>query len=170
MIDGLRTMLRRVRLVALDDAGTQQKGRVRGLKGEELDEVVRIQHFGLSSNPPADAEGVLLALGGRSDRGLLVGLEHKDFRPVGGEGGSTVLYDANGSRVALTAGVLTISHAGKIVLGAGGATITLEAGKVTIAGDVQINGSSLKHNAKSVGDTHVHTGVTAGPANTSVPA
>lgn len=48
--------------------------------------------------------------------------------------------------------------------------VTITAGKVTIEGDVQINGSSLKHNAKNVGDSHVHGGVIPGGSNTAVPA
>ena len=52
----------------------------------------------------------------------------------------------------------------------GGVTITIAAGKVTIEGDVQVNGSSLRHNAKNVGDTHVHGGVVPGGADTDVPS
>lgn len=52
----------------------------------------------------------------------------------------------------------------------GGATITIAGGKVTIEADVQINGSSLRHNEKNVGDGHVHGGVIPGAANTAEPA
>jgi len=52
----------------------------------------------------------------------------------------------------------------------GGVTITVADGKLTIEGDVQINGSSLRHNAKNVGDTHVHGEVLPGPADTGVPS
>lgn len=52
----------------------------------------------------------------------------------------------------------------------GGVTITLAGGKMTIDGDVQINGSSLRHNAKNVGDSHVHGGIVPGGADTDVPS
>ena len=52
----------------------------------------------------------------------------------------------------------------------GGVTITLAGGRMTIDGDVQINGSSLRHNAKNVGDSHVHGGVVPGGADTDVPS
>lgn len=50
------------------------------------------------------------------------------------------------------------------------AGLTIEAGSVSIKGPVAIEGASLMHNGKNVGDTHVHTGVTPGPANTGPPA
>lgn len=52
----------------------------------------------------------------------------------------------------------------------GGVTITLAGGRMTIDGDVQINGSSLRHNAKNVGDSHVHGGIVPGGADTDVPS
>lgn len=52
----------------------------------------------------------------------------------------------------------------------GGVTITIAAGKITIEGDVQINGSSLRHNEKNVGDSHIHGGVIPGAADTDVPS
>lgn len=52
----------------------------------------------------------------------------------------------------------------------GGVTITLAGGKMTIDGDVQINGSSLRHNARNVGDSHVHGGIVPGGADTDVPS
>ncbi|MCG6115102.1 MAG: baseplate assembly protein [Mesorhizobium sp.] len=55
------------------------------------------------------------------------------------------------------------------VLSFGGVTLTLSGGRLTIDGDVQINGLSLKHNAREVGDTHRHTEVTPGPAVSGEP-
>lgn len=52
----------------------------------------------------------------------------------------------------------------------GGVTLTASAGKLTIDADVQINGSSLKHHAKNVGDTHIHGGIVVGAADTDVPS
>ncbi len=52
----------------------------------------------------------------------------------------------------------------------GGVTITIAGGKLTIDGDVQINGSSLRHNAKNVGDTHLHGGIVPGGSDTDVPS
>lgn len=51
----------------------------------------------------------------------------------------------------------------------GGVTITIANGKVTIDADVQVNGSSLRHNDKDVGDTHKHLGVMPGGGISDVP-
>lgn len=48
-------------------------------------------------------------------------------------------------------------------------TVEINATNVTVNGNTSINGSSLKHNGKNVGDTHTHGGVQSGPSNTSAP-
>lgn len=52
----------------------------------------------------------------------------------------------------------------------GGVTVTISGGKMTVEGDLQVTGSSLKHNSKNVGDSHVHGGIVVGPADTDVPS
>ena len=53
----------------------------------------------------------------------------------------------------------------------GGVTMTTKGGKLIIdAAEVQINGGSLKHNAKNVGDTHIHSGIVRGGAETDPPS
>lgn len=57
----------------------------------------------------------------------------------------------------------------------GSTKITIADGKVeivadvTIKGDVAIEGSSLTHNGKNIGDTHVHGGIERGGADTDPP-
>lgn len=161
--DTIRTMLRRVRLLELDNSGTLQTLRVAGLKGEQLAGVPRVQPFGFSANPPAGAEGLLLALSGRSDRAMVLGVEHPAHRPSAREGGSTALYDANGNIVSLVQAEIRVRHATKIVLEAGGVTLTVDASGVTVAGGM------VRHQGRNIGSTHTHGGVMAGPASTSVP-
>jgi phage baseplate assembly protein gpV len=53
---------------------------------------------------------------------------------------------------------------GRLVLKVGGSSITLTGDAITSATALmQINGETLKHNAKSVGDTHGHTTAPPGP-------
>jgi len=64
-----------------------------------------------------------------------------------------------------------------------GWTISLEGGKLTITGpsveitgnlkvvgNVDFSGGYVKSNGKTIDNTHVHTGITPGPANTGTPA
>lgn len=124
--------LRRVSLVEADDRDTLQRLRATGLAGEEFRGVARLQHFGLSSTPPAGAEGVLLAQGGRSDRAHILGLEHPDYRPRGVEAGGTVIYDANGQAVSLVKNNLRIVGSG---------TVTISAPTIVLDGNVHLGGA-----------------------------
>lgn len=167
--DAIRNMLRRVTLVEVDDSGPQQKMVVRGLAGEELRGVVRVQPYGFTSNPPAGAEGLLVALGGRSDRAMLLGVEHPDFRQKSLGEKSTALYDAAGNIVSIVQGNIRIKHASSISIEAGPTTITIDGSGMTVTGPVQFNGPSVRHNSKNIGDTHTHSGIQPGGANTAVP-
>lgn len=133
--DAVRTMLRRAKLLELDDAGTQQLLKLSGMKGERLEAVPRIQHFGLSSNPPAGAEGIVAALGGRSDRAVLLGLEHPEKRPKAREAGSTVLYDAAGNVVSIVASELALQHGQKIRLRVGTMVVAISSSRIDLGAD-----------------------------------
>lgn len=95
--DGSLAHLRRASVVKVDDSGSQQKLNLRGLASDRPEEIVRILPHGFSSNPPENSEGVLLALGGRSDRVMFLGGEHKDYRQKNLPKGTAVLYDHKGN-------------------------------------------------------------------------
>lgn len=161
--DAVRTMIRRVTLSEVDDSGAQQKMKLRGYAGEELDEVVRAQPFGFSSNPPAGAEGILVQLGGRADRAMVIGVEHPDHRPKAGKAGASIQYDAHGNSILCDEDGVTVTGAVKITLKVGGTTFAISDGAV------DIQGGTLKHNGKNIGSTHTHSGVQSGPSNTGAP-
>ncbi len=97
--DAHRPQLHILTLGALDDSGPQQLGSGTGFLNHPLGEAVRRQSFGLTSTPPAGAEGLFLSSGGRSDRGHMLGLEHPTYRLKGNPSGTTVLYDASGNAI-----------------------------------------------------------------------
>jgi phage gp45-like len=94
--DAVRAVLRRFRVLETDDSGTQQKTKLAGLKNERPEEIVRIQGHGITSHAPKESEGVGIPLGGRADRLMILGLEHKDKRPKNLPEGGVALYDADG--------------------------------------------------------------------------
>src|SRR5262245_16551511 len=116
--DGIVGHLRRARVVKVDDSGTQQKVNLRGAASDRPEEVVRVLPHGFASNPPADAEGVLLSLGGRSDRLVFLGGEHKDKRIKDLPSGAAVLYDDKGNVVFARSsdGIAVRVKEGKIVV------------------------------------------------------
>jgi phage baseplate assembly protein V len=127
----IRAMLRRASVRSVDDSGAQQRLELTGLAADALRKIVRIGEFGLASVPPAGAEGLLACLGGRSDRAMFLGGEHKDYRPTGHDPGTTILYDANGQAVSL------IKNNVRVV---GTQTITIQAPTVVIQGDCHVIG------------------------------
>lgn len=163
LADAVRTMIRRVSLSSVDDSGAQQKMTLKGLKGESLKDVVRVQPFGFSSNPPEGAEGILLSLGGRSDRGMVLGVEHPDHRPKSKKAGASIQYDAHGNSVLCDEDGITVEGPTTIKLKVGGTTFVIS------DGSVDIQGGTLKHNGKNIGSTHTHTGVQSGASNTGTP-
>lgn len=149
--DAVRTQLRRVSVISVDDSGSQQLVTATGLNSEQFEGVVRNQHFGLSSVPPAGGEGLILTQGGRSDRAHILGLEHPQFRPTGQAVGSTVLYDGNGQAVSLVKNNLRI---------VGSATITITAPTIVLNGNVHLGGTggvpiSMKGTTDTAGNADV---------------
>ena len=96
-------LLRRVAVVDVDDSGSQQRLRLSGLASEQFRNVVRLHDFGFASHPPAGAEGLLLAQGGRSDRAWAVGFEHQAYRQKNLPVGTLALYDQSGNVMKLLA-------------------------------------------------------------------
>lgn len=156
---GAGHMLRTI-LKAVDDSGPQQFVEVTGVEGQVIGQAVRSQHFGLSTYPPANAEGLALLLGGGMDRAHILGLEHPQWRPTGLPIGATRLYDASTSNyVDIRNGVLTVKHATQITLQVGGCSLT-----ITSSG-VAINGGTITNDGHAVDKTHKH--VDAGGAGLS---
>jgi len=106
----VRSQLIRAIVQMVDDSGPQQLVELAGLTGQVFGQTVRSQHFGLTSNPPAGSEGLVLALGGGLDRGHALGLEHPQYRPTGLAGGATELYDMGGQYLLLNNNAATLFH------------------------------------------------------------
>jgi len=90
--------------------------------------------------------------------------------------GTEVLYDpATHTHKINCVGTIEIIAAGTALVQAG-TRVTLDAptvtitGNTTIEGDLAVTGSSVTHRGTQIGDTHVHTKVTPGLGNTSIPA
>jgi phage baseplate assembly protein V len=115
----------RASVVKVDDSGPQQLLELNGLQGQTIGEAVRIQHFGLTSNPPAGAEGMVLAMGGGFDRAQVVGVEDPNTRPTGLATGATTLYDANSNHINLKSDRIAVdpSTTSRIVYLGGDGTI-----------------------------------------------
>ncbi|WP_315731025.1 MULTISPECIES: phage baseplate assembly protein [unclassified Bradyrhizobium] len=156
--EGLIGTLRRATVQKTDDCGTQQiLKNMTGLKSEAFEDVYRPQPHGFSSHAPKGSEGVFLALGGRSDRLLALGFEHKDFRPKNTPEGGTILYNHTGDVVRVFKDQLEVYHTKTIKLSIGKGltqsddghcTVVMTADSVTVTrgqSSVQIEDAQITH-------------------------
>ncbi len=93
--EGLIAGLRRGTVEKVDDSGTQQiLKKLRGMASEHFTGVYRAQPHGFTANPWSGSEGLFYTLGGRADRIVALGFEHKDKRITDlSEGSCAVYYD-----------------------------------------------------------------------------
>ncbi|MFK3645160.1 MULTISPECIES: phage baseplate assembly protein V [unclassified Pseudomonas] len=90
--------------------------------------------------------------------------------------GGSLVYDwqAKSYSISLPSGTVTIQVGTSSVVVTdssitGNADSITLTGAITLNGEVQINGASLKHNGVNVGSTHIHPGVMPGPGATAPP-
>lgn len=113
--EGIVAQMRRATVLKTDDSGTQQiLKKLTGLKSETFEDIYRPQPHGFTSHAPSGSEGVFLALGGRSDRLLALGFEHKKHRPKDTPEGGVALYDHTGDIIRVFKDNLDAVHAKKI--------------------------------------------------------
>ena len=151
----------RVYLNSVDDSQPEQYMGVQGLDGEKWAKAMRVQPFGLSTNPNDGSHGVGLALGGRREQIFLLGVEDPKTRPKNLPRGATALYNASGEIIKMV-GKTTVYTGDSFTFKAGGVTVVIDGGGVTITG------GKVTHNGHNIGSTHLHTKA-SGPANSGPP-
>ena len=147
--DAIATMIRRGTLKEFDAKGSQHLARVTGLRGEELAGVPRFKEFGFSSHPPIGSTATIMALGGRSDRAMVVGIDHADHGPRDLETGHTALYDAYGNMISLVEREIRV---------VGATSVTIKAPVIILDGLVRLGGADADKPAAMLGtlDTAGH--------------
>lgn len=198
-MDRVKALWQRLRLLTTfgrvlrsDDSGPLQILQIEGLVGELRDGVVRIGEWGFASNPPANAQAVVIALGG--DRGQLVaiGVEDRNTRPKNQAPGTSGIYGLLGTRVRCLpdgtveivgpVGSITISPTGAITINGLSlastiaAAITVNAAgavNLTAGGVVNLTGSSVVLGPATTIDgksflAHTHTSTAPGTPTSAV--
>lgn len=137
----------------------------RGGYGDGWTGIHRIETHGFASSPIKGAKGLVLPMPGNPDQAFILGGEHPGHRPTGLPAGGTAIYDAGGNvtKYVMADGVTMDVAGNAYTVRKGGVTFTIS------AAGVAIEGGTLTHNGKNIGDTHTHGGVTIGSSSTSVP-
>jgi len=164
----VRSLFGRGRVTIVDDSGPVQilqsdMGPI-GPDGASLsiiDNIPRLAQFGLSSNPPAQSDVVVLNFGGDRGNAVAIACGHQTYRLRNLNSGDVALYDIrSGQTVTLTATGLTLTDAwGNTVAMAQGAMTLTHATQITLSAptilldsaDVQLGASGGQAVAR-VGD------------------
>lgn len=115
--EGVRFAFRGI-LNVVKSAGDIQKVQVSALADETLQDVELMQHFGLTSVPPAGTEAVILPIGGRTTHGIVIATEHGAFRVKGLKSGEVAIYDQSGSTIILKSGKVVEINCDKLIINA----------------------------------------------------
>lgn len=159
----------RATIKSVNDKTKLREMDVEALQGEKLPGVEHFESYGLSAVPVASdgsgkAEAIVAFVGGSRSHPVVVAWGDRRSRPKGRQPGDVTLYHSGGDEIHMTESGMNIKSAGNpITMSLGGVTFKMS------SDGLEITGGTIKHNGKDIGDTHVHTGVQPGPANTGPP-
>lgn len=103
----------RFELTETADDGEQQTLSGKGLPGEEFAKVSRVMPHGFASNAPAGSHGLGVAVNGRRDEVVILGLESAEHRPRSLPPGASAFYNAFGIVWRLLTGKADLDYGGK---------------------------------------------------------
>lgn len=75
-----------------------------GLNGETVEEAEYFQHYGFTSNPPADAMKVIVPVGGRTAHSIIIATEHSAYRVKALKTGELAIYTDEGDSMVFNRG------------------------------------------------------------------
>ena len=161
----LHVILRGRTTAPVDDSKPTQTVQGRLSAFQLTDNIPRLVEFGFSSAPPAGADFVAVCLGGNPTDIAIVATGHQSYRVRNLGDGDAVVYDSRGRTIHLSATGIAIDG------GADPVTVTTT-GDVTInAANLRVNGNTIftgtvTANGHRIDETHKHSGVSIGAANT----
>lgn len=176
----LRLLFSRSVVLAVRDGEGFQILQVKGLPGEVLDGVERIQNYGFTSVPFAGAEAFLGFVGGSRSHGVAVGVDDRRHRKRGLKPGESAQYSDEGDSIHLKRGrIISIDSGGEVDVDAplvklsGVLEVLLEGGAIKLdgTGTVEIGGAITLITGTTTIEgkvflAHTHSGVEPGEGNT----
>lgn len=172
--DRIRGMIRRVPLKNVRDDQETQRGSVEVAEGIWRDDVEILQPQGFAGMPTEDgAVAIAIAIGGDEGDLVVLPVSNPSKRMGGLKPGDVGMNTPSGDKFVLGAdgnaklhvgGSVLVEATGSIVLKVGGCTLTISGAGFAFAG------GTVTHNGKNIGDTHEHTGVVPGAAQSGPPA
>ena len=135
----IRAIANRTSITRVADAGLSQQVQVTVLAGERLSDVVRLQNFGLTANPPAGSTALLISMGGSRTHCVVIGADHES-RPRDLQPGESQLYNQWGDCVYLQEnGETLVKGRSKVI---SDSPLTHVLGNAEIDGDLLVHGNA----------------------------
>lgn len=91
-------------LTRVNSAGDVQTIQLKGLSGEQLQDVELFQHYGFTSNPLPGSMAILLPLNGMTSHSIVIATEHGKYRLKALKPGEVALYTDEGASIVLKRG------------------------------------------------------------------
>lgn len=129
---GLRLPFR-VELGLIDTLAPVQIVEAQGLAGETLNDHEIFQHYGFTSAPPPESQGLVLPIGGRTAQGIVIATEHGDYRFKVTAPGEVALYTDEGDYIYF--------KRGHVIEVKAGAEVKVDAPLAHFTGDVVVDGN-----------------------------
>lgn len=98
----LQSVIGRGRATTFNDAGPVQKVQVKINDMETRDNTPRLAEFGFASGLPANADVIVVFIGGDRSNGAVVATGHQPSRPQNLAAGESMVYDLWGKQIYLT--------------------------------------------------------------------
>lgn len=156
----ISAMVGRAVLSAIDDAKMLQAVQVTLLADEVADGVERFQNYGFTAHPHADAEAIVLAIGGTRSHLVAIAVDDRRYRLKNLAAGEVGMYDDQGQTIILKRGGIEITTDKPVTVTA--QTVDVTADSVTIiSDDVNLGGPGGAAVAR-VGDPVVGGVIAAG--------
>ena len=112
--DAVRSQTIRTRIVKVDDEKSQQRVDLKARKNEKPKKIWRPIPFGFTSVPPVDTDGVMIQMGGRSDRSLYMDGGHEKYRPKKTPDGCSALFNEFGDIIRVFKDNADVVHQSKV--------------------------------------------------------
>ena len=159
----IRALAARATVTRVADSAASQRVQITVLAGERLDDVVRVQNFGLSAHPPAGSTALLISIGGSRTHCVVIGADHES-RPRDLAPGESQHYNTWGDCVWLReSGETLIQSRTKVLVDA---PLTETTGDLRVAGNFEVVGTSTLTGAvtaeasiSAAGEMHSDTSV-----------
>lgn len=187
MLDQVERIWRRVlllvgrgRVTLVDDSGAVQFMQARLDSSSLKDGIPRLAEYGFQSNPPVGSDVTVLFMAGNRSDGVVIACGHQTYRMRGLADGEVAISDDKGQHVYLSAAGIRVQGNNLPIQVDTMSSVTVNAAsaKVSCSGDIELDAATLHVNANTtftgtvtanghrIDETHHHSGVTAGGANT----